>query len=170
MAIWIKLNSSDVFQNVNVRHAYWVPLDPVTEVLHAVELTLFLWHMLLSLHKMAWYKTFQTSYFQTIDFQVHGLKSLLTSQVRKLFERIIGDYLVEFLEENKLLRDSQHGFRTRRSCLTNLLEFLDLVSDYVDEGVPVDAVYLDFQKARRHTANCSLKWQDMESMMEWWNG
>ena len=39
------------------------------------------------------------------------------------------------------------GFRTRRSCLTNLLEFLDLVSDYVDEGIPVDAVYLDFQKA-----------------------
>ena len=32
-------------------------------------------------------------------------------------------------------------------CLTNLLEFMDLVSDKVDEGVPVDAVYLDFQKA-----------------------
>ena len=71
----------------------------------------------------------------------------LTSQVGKLFERIIRDYLVKFLEENELLRDSQHGFRTRRSCLTNLLEFLDLVSDYVDEGIPVDAVYLDFQKA-----------------------
>ena len=71
----------------------------------------------------------------------------LTSQVGKLFERIIRDYLVRFLEKNKLLRDSQHGFRTRRSCLTNLLEFLDLVSDYVDEGIPVDAVYLDFQNA-----------------------
>ena len=53
----------------------------------------------------------------------------LTSQVGKLFERIIRDYLVKFLEDNKLLRDSQHGFRTKRSCLTNLLEFLDLVSD-----------------------------------------
>ena len=52
----------------------------------------------------------------------------LTSQVGKLFERIIRDYLVRFLE-NKLLRDNQYGFRTRRSCLTNLLEFLDLVSD-----------------------------------------
>jgi ribonuclease P/MRP protein subunit RPP40 len=71
----------------------------------------------------------------------------LTSQVGKLFERIVRDYLVGFLEENELLRDSQHGFRTRRSCLTNLLEFLDIVSDCVDEGVPVDAVYLDFQKA-----------------------
>ena len=31
--------------NVNVRHTYWAPLNPVTEVLHAVELTLFLWRM-----------------------------------------------------------------------------------------------------------------------------
>ena len=60
-----------------------------------------------------------------------------------MFERIIRDYLVKFFEENKLLRDSQHGFRTKRSCLTNLLEFLDLVSDCVDEGIPVDAVYLE---------------------------
>ena len=80
----------------------------------------------------------------------------LTSQVGKLFERIIRDYLVKFLEENKLLRDSQHGFRTRRSCHTNLLEFLDLVSDYVDEGIPVDAVYLDFRRhlTKCHTASC----------------
>ena len=35
-AIWV---------NVNVWHIYWVPLNPVTEALHAVELTLFLWHM-----------------------------------------------------------------------------------------------------------------------------
>ena len=55
----------------------------------------------------------------------------LTSQVGKLFQRIIRDYLVKFLKENKLLRDSQHGFTTRRSCLTNLLEFLDLVSDII---------------------------------------
>ena len=27
-----------------------------------------------------------------------------------------------------------------------MLEFMDLVSDYVNEGIPVDTVYLDFQK------------------------
>ena len=31
--------------------------------------------------------------------------------------------------------------------MTNLLEFFDLVVDYVDQRVPVDVVYLDFQKA-----------------------
>ena len=33
------------------------------------------------------------------------------------------------------------------SCLTNLLEFLESVTKWVDEGSPVDVVYLDFQKA-----------------------
>ena len=46
-----------------------------------------------------------------------------------------------------MLKDSQHGFQFKRSCPTNLLEFLDLVKNYVDQGIPVDAIYLDFQKA-----------------------
>ena len=70
----------------------------------------------------------------------------LTSQIGKIFERLIRNRIVWFLEENNKLRDSQHGFRVKR-CLTNLLEFLDLVVDYVDQRVPMDAVYLDFQKA-----------------------
>ena len=71
----------------------------------------------------------------------------LTSQIGKIFERLLRDRIVSFLEENGKLRDSQHGFRAKRSCLTNLLEFFDTVRDYVDQGVPVDTVYLDFQKA-----------------------
>ena len=46
-----------------------------------------------------------------------------------------------------MLRDSQHGFWSKRSCLTNFFEFLDLVSNYVDQGIPLDVIYLDFQKA-----------------------
>jgi ribonucleases P/MRP protein subunit RPP40 len=34
-----------------------------------------------------------------------------------------------------------------RSCLTNLLEFLEIVSNYIDQGHPVDVIHLDFQKA-----------------------
>ena len=34
-----------------------------------------------------------------------------------------------------------------RSCLTNLLEFCDDITGILDEGDPVDVVYLDFQKA-----------------------
>ena len=34
-----------------------------------------------------------------------------------------------------------------KSYLTNLLKLLDLISNMVDQGFPVDIIYLDFQKA-----------------------
>ena len=40
----------------------------------------------------------------------------LTSQCSKLMESIIRDAIVQHLEANQLLKDSQHGFRTGRSC------------------------------------------------------
>ena len=47
----------------------------------------------------------------------------LTSQMCKVFETIIRDQVIEFLETNALIRNSQHGFRKGSSCLTNLLLF-----------------------------------------------
>ena len=71
----------------------------------------------------------------------------LTSIVCKLFESIIRDNLVHYLESNALIINSQHGFRKGRSCLTNLLEFLDKVTGCVDSGENVDVIFLDFAKA-----------------------
>ena len=71
----------------------------------------------------------------------------LTSVCCKLIEHIIRDEIVEHLEKNGLLRDSQHGFRTNRSCTTNLLEFFEKTTDIVDRGGPVDMVFLDLAKA-----------------------
>ena len=71
----------------------------------------------------------------------------LTSQIGKIMERMIKEDIVHFLESNKLIKDSQHGFRNKRSCLTNLLEFMEKVAKYLDSGEPVDVIYLDFQKA-----------------------
>ena len=71
----------------------------------------------------------------------------LTSQIGKIMERIIKEDIVQFLQSNNLIRNSQHGFRNKRSCLTNLLEFMEKVAKYLDSGEPVDVIYLDFQKA-----------------------
>ena len=62
-------------------------------------------------------------------------------------ESILRDKIVEFLEKNNIIRDSQHGFRNRRSCLTNLLDFLHDIYEMYEEGRAVDIIYLDFQKA-----------------------
>jgi len=71
----------------------------------------------------------------------------LTCQVCKIFETLVRDRLVKHLEENSLIRESQHGFRKGRSCLTNLLTFLDKVTGCIDSGNSVDVVFLDFAKA-----------------------
>ena len=70
----------------------------------------------------------------------------LTSQVCKMFEALVRDALVGYLETNRLLRTSQHGFRKGRSCLTNLLTFLDEVTDGLDRGESVDVIFLILQK------------------------
>jgi hypothetical protein len=71
----------------------------------------------------------------------------LTSVCCKMMESIIKDEMMSHLKKNGLIRASQHGFVPGRSCTTNLLEFLEGVSVKIDEGKPVDVVFLDFAKA-----------------------
>ena len=71
----------------------------------------------------------------------------LTSVVVKLLESLIRDELVEHLERNGIIVSAQHGFRSKRSCLTNLLEYLEDITSLYDEGYPVDVQYLDCEKA-----------------------
>ena len=71
----------------------------------------------------------------------------LTSVPCKIFESIIVDLIVDHLEKNKLLLDSQHGFRQKRSCLSNLLEFFHNMFSIYDSSRAIDIIYLDFQKA-----------------------
>ena len=47
----------------------------------------------------------------------------LTSHITKMFERVVRRWLVAHLEDNNLLPDGQHGFRAKRSCLTQLLAY-----------------------------------------------
>ena len=62
-------------------------------------------------------------------------------------ESIIRDAMMTHLKKHELIRLSQHGFVEKRSCLTNLLSFLDKVTNFIDSGYPVDVLYLDFSKA-----------------------
>ena len=60
----------------------------------------------------------------------------------KLLEKQIKE-----LVRHKLLNSYQHGFLKARSCLTNMLCFLEEITKWIDERSPVDIIYLDFQKA-----------------------
>ena len=71
----------------------------------------------------------------------------LTSIVGKIFESIVKDNIVKHLDRHNLIKGSQHGFTKGRSCLTNLLQFIESVTKSVDDGNSLDIVYLDFAKA-----------------------
>ena len=55
--------------------------------------------------------------------------------------------LVSHLETNCLLPDGQHGFRSFRSTLTQLMSYWDTVLGEMEEGNGVDVIYTDFSKA-----------------------
>ena len=65
----------------------------------------------------------------------------------KLLEGILRDRIYRHLETQGLIRDSQHGFVSGKSCLTNLIEFFEGATKKVDEGSAVDVVNMDFSKA-----------------------
>ena len=71
----------------------------------------------------------------------------LTSHIGKLLERIIRDHILRHLDNKQLIKPSQHGFLPGRYCQSNLLEFLERVTDDTDRGNNTDVAYLDFAKA-----------------------
>ena len=71
----------------------------------------------------------------------------LTSVVCKVMVAIVKDKIMFHLQSNDLLSPHQHGFRPARSCTSQLLEVLDSWTQAIEEGKPVDAIYLDFSKA-----------------------
>ncbi|GAB0199281.1 mitochondrial enolase superfamily member 1 [Grus japonensis] len=71
----------------------------------------------------------------------------LTSVPGKVMEQIILSAITQHVQDNQVIRPSQHGFVKGRSCLTNLISFYDKMTCLVDEGKAVDVVYLDFSKA-----------------------
>ena len=54
---------------------------------------------------------------------------------------------MDFLIKHKLINPSQYGFLKAKSCLTICYVFLEEITKWVDDGSPVDVIYLDFQKA-----------------------
>ena len=64
----------------------------------------------------------------------------LTVHLCKVMELLIRDNMVEHLKKHNLISDSQHGFLENKSCLTNLLVFLEEVTNFDDSGYPVSSL------------------------------
>ena len=62
-------------------------------------------------------------------------------------EPIIKAHIMEYIAENEILTDCQHGFVPGRSCATQLLQCMDYWTDMLDQGHSADTIYLDFANA-----------------------
>ena len=69
----------------------------------------------------------------------------LTCILCKLYETLLREHILSYVSD--IITDKQHGFSIGKSCLSNLLETLDLANQYLAEGNCVDILYFDFSKA-----------------------
>ena len=67
--------------------------------------------------------------------------------ISKLLESIITPQIVNHIKINHLACRQQHGFIKGKSTTTNLLEALNIWSEAVMHGIPVDILFLDYSKA-----------------------
>ena len=71
----------------------------------------------------------------------------LTSVACKVLEHIVSHHLMGYFDENNILVDHQHGFRSRRSCETQLILTYQDLAQTTDKRGQVDMLVLDFAKA-----------------------
>ena len=69
------------------------------------------------------------------------------SPFSKIFERIIYDRMINFIEKNKIFSKSQFGFRKNVSTETALINFIDFVHKGLTDKQNVGAVFMDLSKA-----------------------
>ena len=71
-------------------------------------------------------------------------------------EHVICSQMMNFFEENNILYDRQHSFRSKLSCETQLLEFSSDIFHNLRDDKQTDVVIMDFSKAFDKVCNARL--------------
>ena len=71
----------------------------------------------------------------------------LTSVSCKVLEHVIHSQIMDHYDRLGILTDKQHGFRSRRSCESQLIITIDSIAKSLAAGEQVDVILLDFSKA-----------------------
>ena len=70
----------------------------------------------------------------------------LTCICCKLCEHIIASSLMKHLEDSNILYAFQHGFRSSRSCETQLISLVQDLAQSVNKNIQTDLIIMDFAK------------------------
>jgi sarcosine oxidase/L-pipecolate oxidase len=71
----------------------------------------------------------------------------LLSNFSKILEKVVGNRLTSYLENNELLSPSQFGFRKGRSTMHPLVHFMNTVSTALNKKHHSIAIFCDLRKA-----------------------
>ena len=71
----------------------------------------------------------------------------LTAVPCKILEHIIFHDIMSHLDSNNILVNSQHGFRRKFSCETQLITAIEELAKALDHGKQSDLIIMDFSKA-----------------------
>ena len=71
----------------------------------------------------------------------------LTCILCKILEKLVVKIIINHVKANLLATKRQHGFTKGKSTTTNLIEVLNVWSEALMHGIPVDVLFLDFLKA-----------------------
>jgi len=83
--------------------------------------------------------------FLSKQFREH----LTRFECTKIFKKVLSF-------SNKIVTHCQHGFVTKKSCFTNLLETYENRTLALDSGRGIDVIYLDYRKAFDSVPHCRL--------------
>ena len=72
--------------------------------------------------------------------------SLLTS-IDKIFEKLLYKRFIKFIEKQKIIILEQYGFLRKHSTISALIDNIDNIRNYIDNGEYVLSIYLDLRKA-----------------------
>ena len=71
----------------------------------------------------------------------------LTSMASKVLEHIVHSHVMKHLEQYEILMDVQHGFRAKRSTITQLILSIHDMAKTIQDDKSIHAVILDFSRA-----------------------
>ena len=67
--------------------------------------------------------------------------------IGKVFEKVVNNRLVEFLELNNILSKDQYEFRKKYSTKLSLINLVNTLLTSIDEGKITLGIFIDFKKA-----------------------